>query len=483
MQNLQSKSFPLFIGVFLTFMGTLFVFILPIYQGPDEPIHYGTVQYKAEPQEKTWPIQERKIIHSGQDIREFNLSEETVLGGKLNQFDELKWQEENTQNFSLHTTTHPDEQTFNQTQLKRYIDTYPHNASGTKSVYYTLASLIEKNVPELTFNERFFLTRFFSLALYLGIVVLTYLVTYNLFTSFLQRALFTLLVGLEPMLLATGTIVNIDIALVFSFTLFFLTSIRVLTKPNFINHAFLLLSFILAFYSKGPAICLAPVMGVIYLLLLKNYFHWSTKKTLSLLLLSAILVVITFFVAIPHSYTTSIFRLGTSSQFASVSDSLLSYTQKTLSFDDLFHSHTSYWGNFGWLDTEISKTLLIFIWFLEYLAYTGLIFFLLSKKTLTYLPSKKIIYLSLGIILSLQLAIRFYDWRTFDITKQILIGTPGRYFLPTILPHFVILVTGFGFLFTTNRAQFTLLLKTLSLGMLLLSMYAVFNVIIPRYYL
>ena len=130
-----------------------------------------------------------------------------------------------------------------------------------------------------------------------------------------------------------------------------------------------------------------------------------------------------------------------------------------------------------------AKPLLIFLWFLESLAYAGLIFFLLSKKTPTYLPSKKIIYLSLGIILSLQLAIRFYDWRTFDITKQILIGTPGRYFLPTILPHFVILVTGFGFLFTKNRAQFTLLLKTLSLGMLLLSMYAVFNVIIPRYYL
>lgn len=484
MQNFQSKSFPLFIGVFLTFVGTLFVFIFPVYQGPDEPIHYGTVQYKAEPQEKTWPIQERKLIHSGQDIREFNLSEEVVSGGRLNQFDELKWQEVNTQNFALHTTTHPNEIPFDDTYHKRYIDTYPHNASGTRSFYYPLTGLIEKYTPSLTFSEHFFLARFFSLLLYLGTIFVTYLTAKKIFPSTVQQSLFTLTVGLQPMFLATGTIVNIDIALIFAFCLFFLAAIEILQNPKHVNnHMFLILTFSLALFAKGPAICLLPVIGILYLTLLKKHFNWSIQKTSTMLFAGTLAAIIFFLTCIPASYTSSILRLGANSQYSSLPNSLLAYTHKTLSLDDFFHSHTSYWGNFGWLDTEITAPVLILIWCIEYLAYLGLIYFLLSKKNPSYLPSRNLIYLSLGIIFSLQLAIRFYDWRTFDFTKEILIGTPGRYFLPTILPHFVILVTGLGFLFTKNRSQFTTLLKTLTLGMLILCLYSVFNVIIPRYYL
>jgi len=99
-----------------------------------------------------------------------------------------------------------------------------------------------------------------------------------------------------------------------------------------------------------------------------------------------------------------------------------------------------------------------------------------------FLPEKKYIIFFIGIILALQLAIRFYDWRVFDATGQILIGTPGRYFLPNIIPHILLIVTGLGF-FTRNKKQFHILLKILALLMILLSLYSIINVIIPRYYL
>ncbi|MCW1888689.1 MAG: hypothetical protein KIH67_004005 [Candidatus Moranbacteria bacterium] len=464
-------------------MGIFFVFTLPLYQGPDEVIHYGTIQYKTEPQDKNWPLYERKIIHNGQDIREFNLSEEVVFGGVLNQFDELKWQEENTQNFSL-SATHPNEAIFDQRSHKRFIETYPNNTSGTKSFYYTLTSFVEKYTSLSNFSERFFLARLISLFVYLGVILITYSIARKIFTSPLQITLFALFIGLEPMLIATGTIVNIDIALIFSFTLFFLAGILLLQNPSTYRYHLLLgTSFILGLYSKGPAICLLPTIGILYLWLLKDHFHWSYKKTFLVLLISISLSAAIFFICIPSTYTSSILRLGSDSQFSSISNSLLAYTDKTFSIDDFFHSHTSYWGNFGWLDTRISDTVLIFIWCLEYLGYLGFIFFLFAKKSFSYLPSKKFLCLALGMIISLQFAIRFYDWRTFDITKEILIGTPGRYFLPNIVPHFLIIVTGLGFLFTKNKAQFTTLLKALSLGMLLLCLYSIFNVIIPRYYL
>jgi hypothetical protein len=116
------------------------------------------------------------------------------------------------------------------------------------------------------------------------------------------------------------------------------------------------------------------------------------------------------------------------------------------------------------------------------IALVGLISYLLSKNTADYLPEKRYIIFFIGIVLALQLAIRFYDWRVFDATKQILIGTPGRYFLPNIIPHILLIITGLGF-FTRNKRQFNILLEILLVLVVLFSLYTIIDVIIPRYYL
>ena len=50
---ISSLIFSVFLlkGVFLSLL-------VPIFQNPDEQIHYGTVQHWAEPQEKDWEIRE-----------------------------------------------------------------------------------------------------------------------------------------------------------------------------------------------------------------------------------------------------------------------------------------------------------------------------------------------------------------------------------------------------------------------------------------
>ena len=485
MLNFQSsKQYTLFLAVILV-TAVLFVFLIPIYQGPDEQIHYGTIQYQAEPKEKTWSLLENQNYSiDGNDIASFHLSEETIQGGKLNQFDEIKWQSENIQNFlPLHQSLNK-ENSFEERNYKQYIDIYPSNASGTNSFYYIVTSQIEKATNTFTFFERFYNARLFSALLYLGTVLITYLITKRLFSSSLHQTLFTLLVAFQPMLLATGTIVNIDIALIFSFTLFFLGALGILRDPTAkVFYAILLFSLVLAFYSKGPGIALLPVALLLSAYLFQKKYHFSTKTLLQITAGAMLLFVLLLVFVVPHAYLASITNAGAHSAFDSPYHSLHAYISKTSSLDAMLRTHTSYWGNFGWLDTKMNTSLLHTIALIEVIAWLGIILFFLSQKIKSYLPKKLIIILSLGVIFSLQLAIRFYDWRVFDTAGKVVIGTPGRYFLPTIIPHMLILVTGLGFLFTKNKAQFTTLLKALTLGMILLCLYSIFNVIIPRYYL
>ncbi|MDQ5976168.1 MAG: Phospholipid carrier-dependent glycosyltransferase, partial [Patescibacteria group bacterium] len=65
---------------------------------------------------------------------------------------------------------------------------------------------------------------------------------------------------------------------------------------------------------------------------------------------------------------------------------------------------------------------------------------------------------------------------------KILIGQPGRYFLPNIVPHLLFIVTGIGFLLH-RKTRFILAMKILALATILLQLHAIVNVIIPRYYL
>ncbi len=476
---------PVLLSLLILALVGLFVFCVPTFQGPDEQIHYGTVQHRAEPKEKTWPItQSENTLLDGGDITTFHLPEETIKGGQINQFDEIKWQSENTQRFSSLDSSRKEEASFSQQDFKRYIDTLPSNASGTTSFYYLVTGQIEKATSATSFFERFYNARLFSLVLYLGTILITLLVARTLFSSSLHQTLFTLLVAFQPMLLATGTIVNIDIALIFSFTVFFLGALSILRKPNSqFFHALLLVSLLLAFFSKGPGIVLIPLALSLYFYLWQQKYQLSLVRLFQTLFCIGILLILLIVLAIPDSYLASISNLGAPSKFSSSFQSLLTYSDKTLGFDAFLRTHASYWGNFGWLDTKMHTSLLHNIAFIELVAWIGILLFIFSQKTKNYLPKKAIIILSLGMIFFLQLAIRFYDWRVFDTTGKIVIGTPGRYFLPTLIPHLIILVTGLGFLITKNKTQFTTLLKALALSMILLCLYAVFDVIIPRYYL
>jgi len=479
----QRPVFWLIIVIAIFFLKGVFLSVLlPLFQGPDEQTHYATIQYLSESKEKSWPIVTKKSIPEKNNIATYHFSQEIIKSAQITQFDEIISQRENTQEFS-NSIQGLDENELLENHWKRYIDIYPVNTSGYSSFYYSVASALEKSFPDQSILFRFFMIRLISVFLGVAIVWLCYLTTRKIGLSSMQSLTIATLIAFQPMFSATAAIVNIDISLIFSFSLFTYASVSLLKDSFRLMHILLLFfSLVLAFFSKGPGIVLFIIVQPLLVYLAYKHFKVNPRKFFWFIFLGVSVVIGSFFLAVPKDYLISLTNLGAISKFNSPAESLSKYIEKTTAFGALKDMHASYWGNFGWLDTKIPSAVLDVIWIVEIISLLGIILFIFSKKKIEYLPNKKFILFSIGILAALQLAIRFYDWRVFDTTGKIIIGTPGRYFLPNIIPHILLVVTGLGF-FTKNEKQFNVLIKVLAILMILLSLYSIFDVIIPRYYL
>lgn len=481
------KNHLFFAGSVVAFFGCMSFFaslLLPVFQGPDEPVHYATIQKWAHPKQVASPVQEGvdPPQPNQNDIRTFRFPAEVTQAALLTRFDEVKWQSENTLHFTSSSLWGVDEQTFVAAHHERVITALPSGTSGTWSWHYWLGSKIESALGQEDFFTRFFVMRFLSVLLGLGVAICAWYAFSSL--GFAQREawLVALIATSQPMLVATAAIVNIDIALIFSFSLFFLGSVR-LIYHGFSWHWTILtiVAAILGIAAKGPGIVL-----ILTLVLLPCFTHsWTSIRAClfkkETFLIAGVLIGLGW-IAIPPAYLTDITRFNQTSAFASPLVSVGHYLEKSLDPNTLSWSHTSYWGNFGWLDTPLPDLILELIIAAELVALFGLFGYLWAKDQPDYLPTKKVVLWSLFLVLSLQLAIRFFDWRVFDATGKLLIGTPGRYFLPTVLPYTLLIITGLGW-FTANRKQFFALLKALALLSLLLLSISLWYVVLPRFYL
>lgn len=473
----KDYSFLLLFLLLSVFMvkSILFSSLFPIFQGPDEPLHYATIQRLASLNAPACPDNQETASENRNDIATYNFSEELIASAIEARFDEIKWQETNTQYFGEERPSD------DQGALPRAWCSA--RTTGEYSVYYTIASRIESLFNNSSVIDRFFLIRLLSASIAIGIAWFTYAAALKTGFSLWQSLIVATLVVFQPMLSVTAAIVNIDIALIFSFSLFVYAALSLLRDGLRWSHGiFFLAAIVLAVFSKGPGIILAGVAIPLCAYLAYRRFGVNRKKFLLGLTSAGASLVVLSLLIIPHEYIATITNSGATSKFNSPAESLMKYVSKTIDTDSFLRTEASYWGNFGWLDTSVSGVVIRTIFFMEIVALIGIILYLLTKKPHDYLPEKKYIIFCLGIVLALQFAIRFYDWRVFDTTGQIFIGTPGRYFLPNIIPHILLLVAGLGF-FTRNKKQFNVLLKTLLVFMTLFSLYAIIDVIIPRYYL
>jgi hypothetical protein len=483
--------FFFFFWLLLVCKALFWVFLFPVFQHPDEQAHYGTILGRAHPGVASWSIEKPLPPDAELDVDATitqALPEEIVRGADLLMLDTLKYQAENTQVFSS-TVRGQNEEALQKNSWSPQVNQVPNRMSPLTSWYYSAGILIEKTLDDTSFLTRFFSLRIFSTFLGLAVLIISFFTFRALGFSSTATLAATSILAFHPMLTAASSQINIDIALILSFFFYTFGVVLLLEKGSSLqSFVILILAILLGIFSKGPGILL-----VIHFLLLlcfvlfplaKNHLQYSWKKYVTLLGAVGLVIGVLFFFALPQNLIDLFFRSGTS-LFASPTSSLIAYLGESLTWQKLSWSYTSYFGYFGWLDTPLPDILLSFFFFFEILALVGLILFFknTSKDTQrSFLPKKPTVIFLLFLILLLQVGIRFFDWRFFDTTGLIVTGAPGRYFLPTLLAHILLVLVGLGQLFTTTKNQFSLLTRFVAIFFILLFLWSTFLLVLPRYY-
>ena len=475
--------FTLLLGIFLLLGGWL-ALLLPFLQGPDEQIHYATIQKWAEPEEKPWTVRESREINKSDDIRTYRISEEVRETAHRLQFDEIKWQANNTQSFVSGSPYGEKESEITNNTWGRYIDTVPANTSGTWSLYYWIGSAVERAFDQLGILYRLFLSRFLSVLIGAATACLAFLIGRRLGWSTSASTLFASLIAFQPMFLATSAVINIDILLVFSSTLFLLGAIDLLQdqRPTAKSISTVLTAIVIALFTKGPGVILIPLTLLLAFFIVHSQYSKKYPDLLPRSILGVFVITSLAFIFIPSHILSNFLHLGASSVFETPFASLSAYLEKSLSLGSLIWTSTTYWGSFGWLDTNLPESILRIILAVETTALFGLIWLFRDPNPPHFLPEKRTLLFALASIVLLQIAIRFFDWRILDTTGKMLSGTPARYFLPNIAAHFLLLVAGLGY-FARSEGAFSRLLHILSALLFLLALYSFWFLILPRYYL
>jgi 4-amino-4-deoxy-L-arabinose transferase-like glycosyltransferase len=499
--------------------GLVFALIIPVFQGSDEYIHYATVQYLAEPKDKTWPIKtEQRQTQDTKDIPSYHFTEEIIAFSQLTESWNLSGEPHNRQVFDP-ALIEANEKAMRSGKYAPRISTYPPDVITRTTLAHQIAAGGEKLLSHKDFFFRYFTLRF--LAIFYGLITLLCAYYISLWSGMKRKhsLLLTAIIAFQPMFSATTAIINYDPLLIALFSLFLLAGTSIIVHgPRYISFIGLFLFALGAILTKGT--------GGILLILAIGLVAWVLRKyfrALSRLQKSAFFAVLLAFFALliffpPLDYTATFSPLMRSD----AGSALVSYFSNNI-FDwgKIERTQITYWGTFGWLDTQLHPWVLSGIILVELSSFLGFILLIacLSRRSFsvggpqkliallkkgqrffpavlsrgyakiknnltaekTFLPKPELLIFFVASTILLQLTIRFYDWLGIFSNGEG-VGLPGRYFLPNIIPHFLFLATGFGAL-SKNARVFEFILKILLLLMILLSLYAIFLIIIPRYYL
>lgn len=479
----KKPAFLLFL-VLLAFLikGVLFSALLPFLQGFDEDKHFAEVQFNAEPKEKTWPITNTGKPIQGTNynkLEKFNISEEEINTADITRFSSLRMHELNSQIFSDDQYGEREKEIL-EMPWKKYIDKYPPVLTGHGTLYYTLTSPVSKFFWEKDIFIRIAALRIFSLIFGLATIVFFYLTAKKIGFSEKISALLSAILAFQPLFTQTSATINTDNLLTLTFTIFIFGGVSMLKDGlNWKNSSFILIGIIAGIFTKGPSLVMIPVFLLFFLYALYKKFNHK-KKYFIISGIFFIISVVVFLYFSPYTIRSVVFT-NDSQKFQSVSQSFKKYIDK--SFSDFKEYEISYWGNFGLLNAPISPDLIYLIWAIEGISFLGLLYYLFKKYPPSFFqPDKKIILFLLSLTIALQFGIRFADWRIFNIYGKIVLKNPGRYFLPTIACHILLVAIGYLVIWRKEKS-YENFLKLLLVLMVSLLFYSVFNIIIPRYYL
>lgn len=451
----------------------VWLFLTPIFQVPDEPSHFSIVQYINHQGKRPHPRRE-----SPSSLEILKVSEVVNFNWQITHPVWQKYQDSWHQ--SIKDIPHTDRSEFTRNHFLTSLKRPP--------LYYYLATpfyLIFKSSP---FLLRFFSVRFFSLLLGLLTAYFTYKASKLVFKDNHLPLATASLVGFQPLLSFIGISVHYDPLAVFVTTAFsysFLKFLKTKTKKYFRLSSLISL---LGLLTRPDLIVLLTIMGI---------FSFRNKlKPLGLGLATFIGLSFLFpFLnqlfknAQLSTYLDKIIYTVNLNEYSSKARGLVKLLSSNQIFTKLINYFSVnlkptlaqvfpwYWGVFGWLEKTMPNITYSALKILILLSLAGFVKMLFQKTKLT-----KFTKLSLLFLISLSsvhlLAVTFNDFITFASSGQIF-GFQGRYLLPAILSHMLLLVFGLSKLVPKNKHKllaYSLIILAITLNLVgLYSAYQYFG--------
>lgn len=464
--------------------------VQPIFEGQDEARHYNTIQYLAEEQNILVNAQKNERLNDIEtrdkdNFDTYNFTEEIQKTAVATDVNILRSDSFNTAVFSnLSEGIH---ESLVNSRIWKSHNTYtePDIAEGGRSLYHKIFSRIEGILTEYSILIRFYFLRIISVILGTFAVFICYSIAKNIGFSSKVSLILTALLSFQPKFSIYLTGISYDTLLIPMFFLFTYSSVRTLKEgPTWKNFALLIGSMVIAIETKPTGyILVVPFITLVTYLLYEKVRLQKKSLQYSVYAFCLFLFISVVFYFSSHFLESN---LSLSNQINSIGN----YLSKTLTFGKFIMPSDTYWGILGWTNNAFLWTVPWGILLLELLALfgLGLLFFskTFSQSYPSFLPAKKYIIFLIGMIVALQLGVRTADWHGFSQigSMKFGLGTPGRYFLPNLSAHILLMATGLGALlaYTKKERYFETILLGLLILMFSLMIYLTFNALILRFY-
>ncbi len=434
------KNKLLILLLILAFIKSItWMFITPIFQVPDESSHFSLVQIFSEARRRPNP-------------RKGNITSLEVL--KVSKIINFNWK-----------ITHPVWQNY-QSNWRESIKKIPENnrsdfqnnkyqtSNKRPPLYYWLATPFYLIVSQKSFLIRFFSVRLFSIFINLATVYTVFLLAQLFFKEKLLSIATAFLVAFQPMLSFLTIGVHYDPLTILISTLFLYKALTYLKskKKKYLSQAFLiallgifinpsLTSLILIFlflpFKKKFRLIIPPIFLFLIIFILTPKFLSAVIRNSKYSFLDPFLYLINL-----NEYGDNIGFLFQSIFSGQIFDQFKNYLTANLN-THLAQVFPWYWGVFGWLEKTMPLIVYRVIKIVTLISFIGWIKLIISqfiKRTIIVTKLGRSGFLIIAIIINLTIVV-FNDFRAFAVDGANF-GIQGRYFLPMIAGHMILLVFG-----------------------------------------
>lgn len=422
--------------VVLFIKSLVWLFLTPIFQVPDEPSHFSIVQYISHEGKRPHPRRQRP---SSQEV--FKVSEAVNFNWQIKhpvwQGYQSDWRQ------LLADISQTDRSSFARNNFLTSLKRPP--------LYYYLATPFYLLFSYQSFLFRFFSVRFFSLLLGLLTVYYSFKVSKLIFKSESLSLAVASLVGFQPMFSFIGISVHYDplaILITTAFTYYFLKFLK--TNQKIFIKISLILS-VLGLLTRPDLIVLILILGLF------SFKNKLKPVSLSILIFLGLSLLFPLFSRLFSNTNLAFFLdkfiyLINLNEYSSKAQGLVKllssqqiFTQLTGYFFHTFKANMAqvfpwYWGVFGWLEKTMpafAYQILKLVILLSLIGYARL--FILKTKLSKFTQKSLLFLVSFSFIHLLIIILN--DFITFTSSGEIF-GFQGRYLLPVITSHTLVLVFG-----------------------------------------